>query len=260
MLSFGKSSVMADSGQLAFDFDEFEREDARNNLASWQGAPLHFTTDYYAPEELDRAFQHWQFLYGSFASIPRSHMWNRSLGQGGAAAFEDHALERFSAELRPDKHAIGPGDLMYLAVCEPCGWHDINDTENAVGEAWHDHAVPGWRKHPGVPAQVRVRDEKGLTKFAKTWIAEHYPKHMQVPGAPIITERANAGTRHVGGYSPWGGYDLSSTALDRPPPTSPAASSVSPAIQQGAHSTHAVLASPRPSSRGEPQSAAALRR
>mgnify|MGYP003561011560 CR=1 FL=1 len=50
MLSFGKSSVMADSGQLAFDFDEFEREDARNNLASWQGAPLHFTTDYYAPE------------------------------------------------------------------------------------------------------------------------------------------------------------------------------------------------------------------
>lgn len=220
---------------------------SRNLIAALSGA----TTVVESPSQSE-----WMQI----ASIPRSHMWNRSLGQGGAAAFEDHALERFSAELRPDKHAIGPGDLMYLAVCEPCGWHDINDTENAVVEAWHDHAVPGWRELPVVPAQVRVRDEKGLTKFAKTWIAKHYPKHMQVPGAPIITERANAGTRHVGGYSPWGGYDLSSTALDRPPPTSPAASSVSPAIQQGAHSTHAVLASPRPSSRGEPQSAAALRR
>ncbi|KAB1944643.1 hypothetical protein F8227_14625 [Brevibacterium linens ATCC 9172] len=48
------------------------------------------------------------------------------------------------------------------------------------------------------------------------WITERYPQHMQVPGAPIITERGPYGTRHVHHYSPWGGYDLSHTALERP--------------------------------------------
>ncbi|WP_404442901.1 hypothetical protein LG315_08505 [Microbacterium marinum] len=31
----------------------------------------------------------------------------------------------------------------------------------------------------------------------------------RVPGAPILTERGPYGTRHVPGYSPFGGYDLS---------------------------------------------------
>lgn len=37
---------------------------------------------------------------------------------------------------------------------------------------------------------------------------------MQIPGAPIITERRPYGTRHVPSRSPWGGYDLSHTAVD----------------------------------------------
>ena len=178
--------MMQPDGQLAFDFDEFEREDARNDLASWQGAPLHFTTDYYSPAELDRAFRHWQFLYGSFGSIPNSHMWHRSAGAGGVVSFGDHSIVTFTAELRPDHGQLGPGDLLYQANCEPCGWHTVSNTENDVVEAWHDHGVPGWRELPIIPAQIRLDNGSGLTKMARTWIAEHYPKHMQIPGTPII--------------------------------------------------------------------------
>lgn len=59
-----------------------------------------------------------------------------------------------------------------------------------------------------------MMDKDGLSKAAKKWISEHYPKSMQVPGAPILTERRPFGTRHVAGRSPWGGYDLFHTAVD----------------------------------------------
>jgi hypothetical protein len=59
-----------------------------------------------------------------------------------------------------------------------------------------------------------MMDKGGLSKAAKKWITEPYPKSMQVAGAPIITERRPYGTRHVPGRSPWGGYDLSHTAVD----------------------------------------------
>ena len=203
-------------GQLAFDFDEFAREDARRDLASRQGAPLHFTTDYYAPGELDEAFELWCFLNGTFGSVPHSHMWHRPSWAAGETEYGDHSIVTFTADLSPPRGAAGPGDVVYRASCEPCEWHKVDDSENGVVEAWHDHAVPGWRELPVIPAQVRVRDEKGLTKLAKAWISEHYPQYMQVAGAPIITERTPHTTRHVPGYSPWRGYDLSWTALDHP--------------------------------------------
>lgn len=103
---------------------------------------------------------------------------------------------------------------MYQAICEPCGWNGITDRENDAVEMWHDHALPGWRELPIVPSRQRMIDKDGLSKAAKKWISEHYPPSMQVPGAPIITERRPFGTRHVPGRSPWGGYDLSHTAVD----------------------------------------------
>ena len=60
---------MQHEGQLAFDFEEFEREEARARLHEWAGAPLHFTTDYYPPTMLDEAFRHWRFLNGDFGSF-----------------------------------------------------------------------------------------------------------------------------------------------------------------------------------------------
>ena len=205
---------MADAGQLAFDFEEFEREDARARLHEWAGAPLHFHTDYYPPAMLDEAFEHWRFINGSFGSFARSHMWHR-FGHT-TVEFGEHRAEMFFADLRPEADAEGPGDLLKKIVCEPCAWQSDAGGESDAVEAWHDHAVPGWRELPVVPRQVRVRSESGLTKVALRWIEQRYPSHSQVPGAPIITERESYGTRHVPGYSPWGGYDLSATALDRP--------------------------------------------
>lgn len=212
---------MVMDGQLAFDFEELAREDARNALPSWRGAPLHFTTGYYAPADLEAAFEHWRFLNGNFGSLQRSHMWNRAPASGNGIEFEEHAIAVFSADLSPGRGKEGPGDTIYQAVCDSCEWHQIGESENTVVEAWHDHAVPGWRDLPVIPAQIRVRTETGLTKLAKTWITEHYPSRFQVPGVPIITERSQHGTRHVPGYSPWGGYDLSSTALERPATEAP---------------------------------------
>lgn len=216
---------MADAGQLAFDFEEFEREDARARLHEWAGAPLRFHTDYYPPAMLDEAFEHWRFINGSFGSFARSHMWHRSLAHR-STEFGEHRAEAFSVDLRPEPGEAGPGDLLTMIVCEPCEWHSPAGRENEAVEAWHDHAVPGWRDLPVIPQAVRVRSESGLKKVALRWIEQRYPTHMQVPGAPIITDRGHDGIRHVPGYSPWGGYDLSSTALDRP------ATPVRPAVRR----------------------------
>lgn len=133
---------MADAVQLAFDFEEFEREDARARLHEWVGAPLRFTTDYYPPAMLDEAFEHWQFLNGGFGSLGRSHMWHRSIAHG-LVEFGEHRAEAFSADLRPESCAAGPGDLLTMLVCEPCEWHSPAGDENEAVEAWHDHAVLG---------------------------------------------------------------------------------------------------------------------
>lgn len=204
---------MSGDGQLTFDFEELAREEARGRLDEWAGAPLRFTTDYYPPEALDAAFEHWCFLNGRFDSFQRSHMWSRITWNRDEVEYGPHRIALFMANLPPERDAEGPGGGLYQAICEPCQWHQICGDENKAVEAWHDHAVDGWRELPIVPARVRVRDDKGLTALARKWIEVHYPPRMQVPGAPIITERQPMATRHVSGYSPWGGYDLSSTAL-----------------------------------------------
>lgn len=204
------------AGQLAFDFEGLARAEARATLDQWQGAPLHFTTDYYPPGELDEAFMHWKFLNGNFGSYARSHMWHRGIAHDQLTVLGEHSGEFFTTDLRPAPDALGPGQLLAQMICEPCNWHAITEDENTAVEAWHDHALPGWTELPVVPAQIRVRNGSSLTTVAKKWIAERYPDHMQVPGAPIITERGLVGTRHVPGYSPWGGYDLSAACLDRP--------------------------------------------
>ena len=49
--------------QLAFDIEGMIHEAAVEAAPEWNGAPLHFTTAYYSPAELDAAFEHWQFLH-----------------------------------------------------------------------------------------------------------------------------------------------------------------------------------------------------
>lgn len=209
---------MSGSGvQLAFDFVELEREEAHEHVDEWSGAPLGFTTAYYSPDELEAAFEHWCLLYTHFDAFHVSHMWHRFRGDRLEIEFGAHRVATFSASLSPKRGTEGPGELLHQAVCEPCGWNTIGVDENTVVEHWHDHAVPDWRELPVVPAEIRVRNERGLTKLARARIEAHYPAEMQVPGAPIITERMRSGTRHVAGYSPWNGYDLSFTALGADP-------------------------------------------
>ena len=205
-----------DPNQPAFDFEELAREEARARLDEWDGAPLRFTTGYYPPAQLDAAFEHWCFLNGHFDSIDRSHMWHRYTWNRDDVAFGEHSIAVFTASLRVERGAEGPTVSPTQAICEPCQWHRICGDESEAVEAWHDHAIPGWRELPVMPAEIRVRDDKGLTKLARKWLEVHYPENMKVPGAPIITERTPNATRHVPGGSPWGGYDLSSTALTDP--------------------------------------------
>lgn len=213
-LSYGRSTVSSlGDGQLAFDFAELEREDARGRLDEWSGAPLHFTTDFHPPAALDAAFEHWCFLNGRFDSIARSHMWHRVGGARDDVVFGNHSVAVFSAALWVERGMEGPSVSPTQSICEPCEWHHISGDESEAVEAWHDHAVPGWRELPVVPFEIRVRDDKGFTKLARKWLEVHYPPQAQFAGAPIITERTPHGTRHVPGGSPWGGYDLSSTAL-----------------------------------------------
>ena len=103
---------------------------------------------------------------------------------------------------------------MCQTICEPCEWNAITDHENGAVELWHDHALPGWRELPIVPSRLRAMDKDRMSKATRRWIAEHDPNAMQVPGAPMVTERRPFGTRHVPGRSPWGGYDISHTAID----------------------------------------------
>lgn len=206
--------------QLAFDIEGMLHEAATESAPEWRRAPLHFTTAYYPPAELDAALDHWMFLHAHDKT--HGQMWRHSITVADNAQVARHGFALYTTDLRcePWKHADRHescqcvGDLMYQAICEPCEWNAITDHENDAVEMWHDHALPGWRELPIVPSRLRMMDKDGLSKAAKKWIGEHYPKSMQVPGAPIITERRPYGTRHVPNRSPWGGYDLSHTAVD----------------------------------------------
>ncbi len=78
--------------------------------------------------------------------------------------------------------------------------------ENDVVEAWHDHAMPGWRSLPILPESLRLKQQTGETsQRGQAWL-DRYPEAWQFEGAPIRTERPERATRHIAGRSPWGGF------------------------------------------------------
>ncbi|MBX3094423.1 MAG: hypothetical protein KF680_07810 [Cryobacterium sp.] len=213
--------------QLTFDLDQMIHEADLAAAPAWTGpAPLHFTTDYHDPADLAAAFERYKFEHGNLGCIPHSHMWHNTTTMGNANTLTDgHDLLVLSADLRcwcwPSFKGTAAqwaaqgkcscvGALVTQTICEPCRWHHIAADENTAVEAWHDHAWPGWRALPVVPSALRKYDNqnKPSPKFAE-WILDNYPLEWQQPGAPILTERAPNGTRHVPQRSPWGGFDLS---------------------------------------------------
>lgn len=219
------SHTVEPDGQFAFDIEGMIHDEQVANLAPWSGAPLGFTVDYWAPAELDAAFEHWQFLHrGELGAYAASRMWHRAITVPVGMELGEHRLDMFAADLRCQWWLHAPdesggrrddcqciSDLTYQAICEPCGWHSITGGENASVEEWHDHALPGWRDLPVVPARIPLIDASmRFTKKAREWITDHYPLAAQEPGAPVITERRNReGMRHIPGRSPWGGYAMS---------------------------------------------------
>lgn len=153
--------------------------------------------------------------------------WRATEGHGQIG---HHQIRLYSVDLRPgflpmggytqtETICHGPGEFLFRASCHPCGW-SADGREGTAVESWHDHAAPGWRHLPVIPEDVRAGIQMGKpNKAAMTWIEEHYPAEWQQPGHPILTARTRPGTRHVPGYSPWGGYDLSDTALQASPDT-----------------------------------------
>ena len=132
----------------------------------WEGrCPLRYTTDFYTPAELDAALARWNAQYCNFGSYPFSHMWHPAIASK-PLLLEHHQLHLYHADGRCNLHMYGtaspgrdqanhdhtqqplPGSRMSQAICTSCRWHHIDPDESAAVEAWHDHAMPGWRSLP----------------------------------------------------------------------------------------------------------------
>ena len=155
---------------------------------------------------------------------------------GARGVFGDHTIATYTADTRCmwDYHQLEEGQrprlvseripcecvggLLHLVVCDTCELHWINDDENAVAEAWNDHAYPGWRNLPILPGKLRGQmGTRKMTPKLEEWLEANYPAQFRVPGAPILTTRGGNGTRHVPDYSPYGGYDIAADGLTTTP-------------------------------------------
>ena len=180
----------------------------------WEGVPLTYVTDFYPVADLLAAFDRYTTEHGHFGCVARSHMWH-SFYPSDPIVFGGHELVILtaSADCRQVDHDHSasplPGDLMYQAICEPCVWHVILNDENSAVEAWHDHAMPGWRDLPLLPERLAQFRTPGQRAAAAAWVEANYDDAWQRPGVPVRTARAQGMTRHVAGRSPFGGYDLS---------------------------------------------------
>ena len=210
-------------GQLSFDLEDLIRQAELDAAGPWRGAPLHFTTDYYSPEQLQAAFDRFVQEHGRLGCLDKSHMWHPALCDP-PMSFGSHVLHLYNASLpSPAPRTLEDDEYRYRrdfpaqAICPPCRWHSIHAVDQAAIEAWHDHAMPGWRDLPTFPAKLARAlsfGDKKRTAAARTWAVDNYPPVWQVPGAPILTLRPGHGTRHVPARSPFGGYDLCIGAVD----------------------------------------------
>lgn len=154
-------------------------------------------------------YQTWLAEHGSFGASGRSHAWTVQI------SCPDTATDRcqpsvLSADLRCNcdrsEECCCVGALLYRGACRGCEWEgEPRDRENAAAEDACDHAWPGWGAVPLVSPVPEQRNKRAA------WIARVtglYPASWLEDGGPIRTQRAGAGTRHVPGRTPFGGYDM----------------------------------------------------
>lgn len=202
---------MSAASQLTFDLWG-DRDQA---LAPWTGSPLRYHVAYLDPAEHLAAFDRWvdEHPDGDRGAYVRSHMWHS--GWSNPFEFDGHTFTHLLADARRNGDewdaslgSLVPDELMHQVICTACRWHHITSSENGAVEAWHDHAIPGWRHQPVMPRNLVPMDWSKPGKKTLAWIAKHIPVEWQRPGSPIRTERSGIGTRHVPGRSPFGGFDL----------------------------------------------------
>lgn len=100
--------------QLAFDIEGMIHEAAVEAAPDWSGAPLHFTTAYFSPGDLDVAFEHWQFLHKLDNSRTQSRVWHRAITVPGGVR-EDRPLE--------GREEVGRGPLPEVDAGRWCTGH-----------------------------------------------------------------------------------------------------------------------------------------
>lgn len=186
-------------------------------------APLSFTGHYFTPEELLAAKEELRRDRGAWSkNHPTFGAWMLGVTTGWRGIAPGHRLCILQTDLRchcsrpylvAEWEKIGPcscvGDLIYQANCPDCSWHHISTKENDVVTAWHDHAWPGWRDLPTLPAKFRGQLDNGAMSIQLAeWIETNYPPELCVDGAPILTDRGGVAGRCVPGCSPFGGYDI----------------------------------------------------
>lgn len=188
--------------------DDLLHEEHVKALPEWNGVPLgRLVTDYHHPDELDAGWRRWIEINGHFNSIFLSKMWRRSYTVPHAV-IGAHTLDQFDVDLRcaagahdaeRDRLGLGLGRICQCVgesttqiICAVCSWHHIGTEHDAV-EAWHDHAFPGWRDLPIIPA--KLRGTMGATKMTpklEEWLEENYPAAFRIPGAPSARTAAPA--------------------------------------------------------------------
>lgn len=209
--------------QLTFDLDAMIHEMDVAAAPAWTGAPLHFTTAYWNPADLDAAWSRYVFENGHFNCLQASHMWHRPYIQEKQLTVGAHTMDRFEADLHHSHLCPGSryqsetpctclGSTLYQAICTACGWHHISSSENDMLGAWHDHAMPGWRTLPVAPEGWRNDMSGKLSKNGRDFL-DAYPTEWTFAGAPILAARSGIGTRAVPGRSPFGGYDFAAEVI-----------------------------------------------
>ena len=207
--------------QIAFDIDAMIHELNLEALPEWDEMPLGgFTADYYTPAQHHAARE--RRLLEDRPYRTYRDTWTPALCldmRGGTA--DGHTFTAYSADTRCTckfGYTVAAfeeagrcrcvGGLLTKVICEGCRSHYIGTERQAV-EAWMDHAFTGWRLLPHFPDNLRgSMGSSQMSDKRHKWLEENYPTRFRTVLSPILTRSEPIDSRHVPGYSPYGGFDM----------------------------------------------------
>lgn len=166
-------------------------------------------------------FDAWTDQYGHMGSLAVSHAWTPQFAYSRRAQLQPTEVctpVMLTSDTRCDhyrQNCFCLGDLLYRTACRHCGWHSpIAAREQVAVLDGLDHCYPGWRESP-VVSEYPAGATKG-TKAHIAWESKVRAAYGDRPtGWPVITDRDDPTSRRViGNRSPWGGHEITISALD----------------------------------------------